>query len=90
MVELIEVWMTIVGISMSVGGIPQAYRIWKRKSSGDISITLWIVMIHGISWWLYYGIIKGSLSLIITNSMCLIIDMTILSFIIKYRNEVNR
>jgi MtN3 and saliva related transmembrane protein len=85
--NLMEVWMSIVGISMSVGALPQAYRLWKRKTSGDISITLWIVMIHGLVWWLIYGIYLGSTSLIVTNSVCLVLDCTILTMIIKYRKK---
>lgn len=82
-----ELWMSIVGISMSVGGIPQMYRMWTRKTSDDISIVLWVVMIHGIAWWLYYGITIGSISLIVTNSVCLILDSIILTMVIIYRRK---
>ena len=44
-----ELWMSVVGISMSLGGLPQIHRIWKRKTSNDISIILWVIMIHGIA-----------------------------------------
>ncbi len=63
---------------MSLGVLPQIYRIWKRKTSNDISITLWVVMIHGILWWLYYGITINSISLIVTNSVCFILDFIVL------------
>lgn len=82
---MLELWMSIVGISMSLAGFPQIYRMWKRKTSDDISITLWIIIIHGIAWWLYYGIVIGSISLIVTNSVCLIFDSIVLLFVIKYR-----
>lgn len=78
--------MSIVGISMSLAGIPQVYRMWKRKTSDDISIFLWIIMIHGIAWWLYYGITINSISLIITNSVCIVLDSIVLIMIIKYRS----
>ena len=80
-----EIWMIIVGISMSLAGFPQIYRIWKRKTSNDISITLWIILIHGLAWWLYYGITIGSISLIVTNIVCIVLDSTVLAMIIKYR-----
>uniref|UniRef100_A0A6M3LDA5 PQ loop repeat protein n=1 Tax=viral metagenome TaxID=1070528 RepID=A0A6M3LDA5_9ZZZZ len=84
-----EFWMSIVGISMSVGGTPQIYRMWMRKRSDDISITLWVVMVHGIAWWLYYGITIGSISLIITNSVCLFIDSIVLMMVVKYKRLHN-
>lgn len=77
--------MSIVGISMSAGGIPQMYRIWKRKTSSDISIILWLIIVHGIAWWLYYGIRIESISLIVTNSVCLVLDSIILTMVIIYR-----
>jgi len=83
--RLIEIWMSFVGVSMSIGGIPQLYRMWTRKTSEDISIVMWVVMIHGIAWWLYYGIRIKSASLIVTNSVCLIIDIAVLAAVLFYR-----
>lgn len=85
-----ELWMSIVGISMSLGGFFQLHRIWKRKTSDDISIILWLIMIHGIIWWLIYGIAISSISLIVTNSVCLFLDSIILIAIIKFRSPYNR
>lgn len=80
-----ELWMSLVGISMSLGGIPQAFRIYTRKASNDISIFLWVILIHGLAWWLYYGILINSISLIVTNSVCLVVDSIVLWLVIKYR-----
>lgn len=84
---MMELWMSLVGISMAVAGIPQIYRMWQRKSSGDVSLIFWLVLVHGIAWWLYYGISIGSTSLIITNSVCLMFDISTVIMIIKYRKE---
>ncbi len=72
---------------MSMGGFLQIYKMWRRKSSDDISIAFWIVMIHGLIWWFYYGITINSISLIVTNSICIILDSTVLIMIIKYRGN---
>jgi len=77
--------MVIVGISMSLAAFPQIYRMWERKTSDDMSITLWVVMIHGIAWWFVYGITIGSISLIVTNIVCFVLDSIVLVMIIKYR-----
>ena len=82
-----ELWMSIIGLSMVFGGLPQAYRIWKRKTSGDISIIFWVIMINGLAWWFYYGILIRSISLIITNGTGLLLDLLILLVIIKYRKR---
>ena len=85
--DLMEVWMSVVGLSMAVGAIPQGYRLWKRKSSDDIAILPFIILIHGLIWWFIYGLTLGSPSLIITNSICIVIDVTVFAMVIKYRSK---
>jgi len=79
--------MSIIGISMALSGIPQIYRIFKLKSSKDVSLILWIIICHGIFWWLIYGILINSISIIITNSASLLIDLTVLFMVVKYRRK---
>ncbi len=87
--SLMETWMVITGLSMAIGVIPQGYRLWKRKSSDDIAIIPTIILIHGLVWWLIYGIQLGSISLIITNCVALVLDSAILILIIKYRRKTS-
>jgi len=82
-----ELWMSIVGISMSLGGVVQIYRIRQRKTSDDISMTVWVVMLHGLVWWLAYGVMKGSTSLIVTNIVGIAVDSIVLTMIMKYRTS---
>lgn len=88
--SLIELWMSLVGISMAAAGIPQAYRILKRKQSDDVSILLWVVIIHGLFWWLYYGVRISSPCLITTNLICIIIDVFVLVLVLKYRTHKDK
>lgn len=82
---MFEFWMTIIGISMAFGEVPQIVRIWRRKKSDDISLVLWFVTLNGLMWWLIYGIYKNSACLIITNGICVIICITLIISIIKFR-----
>jgi MtN3 and saliva related transmembrane protein len=60
---------TFFGAAMSFAYIPQAYKIWKRKSVADISIILFSVLFSGVLIWLFYGISINNIPLIITNSI---------------------
>jgi len=52
---------TIVGIISGVGNLPQAYKIFKRKSAKDISIlTYSIFFIAEVIWFLYGIELKNS------------------------------
>ena len=64
---LLETLATFVGIVGSVAMLPQIYRLFKRKSAKDISISTYsFLFVAGIIWVLY-GINIQSLPLIVTN-----------------------
>ncbi len=52
-----EIFVSIVGVMMSFGYYPQAYRIWKTKSARDISLPMYIIMSFGSTVWFIYGIV---------------------------------
>jgi len=82
---VLETWMSIVGASMALAGVPQITRLLKRKKSDDLSLLLWWIILHGQVWWLIYGFWKHSRSLVITNTLCAIASITIIYLTVKYR-----
>jgi len=81
----IEFLMIVVGISMSLATFPQIYKLYKNKRSNDVSLLYLIVIMHGLGWWLYYGVLKDSFSLIFTNALSLLFYLVVLVQIIYYR-----
>ncbi|MCF6181242.1 MAG: SemiSWEET transporter [Lutibacter sp.] len=65
--------------------VPQVYKTWKTKSVENISLTMYIVMAIGISLWLLYGIYLNSLSLILANSITVILTLIIIIFKVRYK-----
>jgi len=86
-INVFEIWMIILGLSMSFSGIPQIIKSIKLKKSDDVSISTWILIIHGHCWWLYYGLIKNSISLVISCIAGILIDGAVLFLVWKYRNN---
>ncbi|MBW2194054.1 MAG: hypothetical protein JRF37_00370 [Deltaproteobacteria bacterium] len=84
---MLETWMSIVGASMALAGVPQITRLLKRKKSDDLSLLLWWIILHGQVWWLIYGFWKHSRSLVITNTLCAIASITIIYLRVKYRKS---
>ncbi len=84
---MLETWMSIVGASMALAGVPQITRLLKRKKSDDLSLLLWWMIFHGQVWWLIYGFLKHSWSLVITNALCAIASTTIIYLTVKYRKS---
>ena len=52
----IKIFVTILGVLMSLGYYPQAYKIWQTKSAEDISIPTYIIFSFGTFVWTLYGI----------------------------------
>ena len=82
---VISILATIMGVVMSLGYYPQAYKIWRRKSADDISITSYIIFFSGTSTWLVYGIITGDYPIIISFVLGVIGSFTVLLLAIRYR-----
>jgi MtN3 and saliva related transmembrane protein len=84
--QLLGVLATIAGILMSVGYIPQAVKIVRRKSVKDISLISFLVVFFGVIVWLAYGISISDLPLIITNAIGAITIGIIVLLYVKYRD----
>ena len=47
---------SVVGIATGVAYVPQAVRIWKRRSSNDVSIVTYLLFLAGQIIYLVYGV----------------------------------
>jgi len=65
--------------------VPQVYKVYKEKSTKDISLVMYIVFIIGLGLWLWYGIEMESLSMILANSGTLLLAFAILVAKLKYK-----
>ena len=82
--EVLAIVATVVGVIVSLGGIPQILKILKRKSSSDVSITMILIILVGYLVWLFYGWSIMNYPLLITNVTGIIVFSTALAVTIKY------
>ncbi|MDO8558745.1 MAG: SemiSWEET transporter [bacterium] len=75
----------IAGALTTASFLPQLIKIWKSKSSKDISLGMFIVFCFGVSLWFVYGILINALPVIIFNVITFILALAILTLAIKYR-----
>jgi MtN3 and saliva related transmembrane protein len=83
--EIISVLATVIGVIMAVSGIPQIYRIIKRKSSEDVSVVMMAIVLLGVTVWFVYGIIFNTYPIIIANGVGIVVWGATLVTILKYR-----
>ncbi len=70
---------TFVGVIMAVSSFFQAYKIFKRKSAKDISVTTYFILIFGSIIWVFYGIEINSFPVIIPNTVGVFGSLSVIS-----------
>jgi MtN3 and saliva related transmembrane protein len=73
------------GICTAVSMLPQLVKIIKTRKAEDLSYGMVIILLSGILGWIWYGILKKDLPIIVTNGFSLIINLLVLVFSIKYK-----
>jgi MtN3 and saliva related transmembrane protein len=74
----------LAGVLTTVAFVPQVVKTWRTRSTHDISLWMFSILVAGIIAWLAYGAILGDLPLILANAVTLLLAGTILFF--KIRN----
>ena len=64
--------------------LPQVLKIWRSRSTKDISLPMLVTFILGVSLWLIYGLLLNANPIIIANVITLFLNLMILGFKLKY------
>ncbi len=75
---VLSVLATISGAMIAVAYIPQAYRIFTRKSAKDVSIISYSLFLLGAIIWLLYGLEIQNAPVIISQSIGILCILTVL------------
>lgn len=85
--KIFQVFVTIIGIVMSIGYFPQAYKLFKSKSSTNISIPTFIIFSIGTLTWLVYGVLINDITVIFGFVIGVIGSWLVLILSILYRKN---
>lgn len=78
---------TVAGVFTSTSLLPQLIKIIKEKKVEDLSIAMFVSLMIGLSLWIIYGVLRKDLPIIITNGFSVSLNILILFFRFKYRNN---
>tara|TARA_B100001057_G_C22198269_1_gene699756 strand:- start:173 stop:433 length:261 start_codon:yes stop_codon:yes gene_type:complete len=65
--------------------LPQAIKVYKTKSTKDISLYMFLIFTIGVLSWLIYGLIINDLPVILANAVTLILSFFILIYKLKFK-----
>ena len=69
----------------TIAFLPQAIKVYKTKSTKDISLLMFLIFTIGVFSWLIYGLIINDYPVILANAITLILSLFILLYKIKYK-----
>ncbi len=84
-------FVTVIGLFAggltTVGYVPQLLKIIRTKSTGDLSMTMFMILSVGVFLWLIYGLYINSFPVIAANAATLCLTVTIGMLKIKYSKQ---
>lgn len=75
----------IAGVFTSASMIPQLVKVLKEKNVEDLSWITLLVLIIGVSLWVWYGILKDELPIILSNAFAVLVNISLLTCYLIYR-----
>ncbi len=81
---------SIAAFCTTAAFVPQVVRVWRLKSSEQISLTMFLVFSVGTLAWLVYGLLIRSDPVILANGVTLGLSLTMVSLKVNYDRRTRR
>lgn len=73
------------GICTSVSLLPQLWKLLRHKKAEDISLFYLIILFIGLGLWIWYGILREDIPIVVTNGFSLVINGIIIVAGLHYK-----
>jgi len=83
--EILSAAVSVVGIATGAAYIPQAARIWKRKSSDDVSVVTYLLFLGGQAVYLLYGIRFHQTPIVIGMAANIVGNLAVILSALRFR-----
>lgn len=75
----------VAGTLTTIAFFPQVIKTWRSRSAKDISLGMFSTFSAGVFLWMLYGIHIGSVPIIVSNVVTLVLALTILLFKLRFK-----
>lgn len=65
----LSVFATFFGVLSALANVPQAYRIFRRKSAKDLSVWTYSIFLVSSTAWVFYGLEIGGTAIVVANAI---------------------
>ncbi len=87
MINITEIVGIIGAFLTTVSFLPQALQTIKTKDTSGISLLMYLLFASGVIFWLTYGILLKNYTIIVANSITLILATIVLVIKINNRSQ---
>jgi len=77
----------VAGFLTSIAMIPQLIKVIKEKNVEDLSWVMILVLISGLSLWVWYGCIQNELPIILSNAFAVVVNLTLFICYLSFRKK---
>lgn len=70
----------IAGFCTTLSLVPQVIKVIRTRQTRDIALGMYVLMVIGVFFWLLYGLSTKAISVIIANSITLVLSLIVLVY----------
>jgi MtN3 and saliva related transmembrane protein len=75
------------GVLMGIAPLLQIRRMLRERSSHDVSLGYFMILLAGFLLWISYGIAASNLVLVIPNSVALLVGVALVMVVLRLRRR---
>lgn len=84
-VSVLAVTASSWGVLMGISPLLQIRRMLRQRSSREVSLGYYVILLAGFLLWISYGIAAQNLVLIIPNTIALLVGLTLVAVALRLR-----
>jgi MtN3 and saliva related transmembrane protein len=85
MIDYVTVLGSLAGALTTVAFFPQLLKVWRTRSTRDISLGMFSIFCVGVLVWFVYGILIDDAPVIIANFLVFVQALIIVAFKVRYK-----
>ena len=74
----------LASVLTTISFVPQVWRVWKTRSTHDLSLIMYLIFTTGVALWLVYGVMIGSWPIIVGNAITVVLAGIVLAMKLKF------
>lgn len=77
----------VAGLITSASMLPQLIKVVKEKDASYLSLAMICILITGLCFWIYFGLLIHELPIILSNGFAVLVNSTLLVCYFLYKKK---